>query len=64
MKAETKIKITRIIDMYSESQVEYDKFYSLLEQAMIDYNAMVGKKTYYHQAQIETEDIVEEEIIS
>ena len=58
-------EITWIIDMYCESQTEYDLFYGLLEKAIISYNEMIGTKTYYNQAKITEKEegiIVEEEV--
>ncbi len=38
-------EIAWVIDMYSDSQLEFDKYYTLLEKAVVDYRIMLGEQT-------------------
>lgn len=56
-------EITWIIDMYSRNQEEYDKFFHLLEQAVIDYSNMVGKNVYYKKNEVGGQLTLDEELV-
>lgn len=46
-KKDTFNEITWLLDMYSNSQAEYDKYITLLERAIVDYKAMLGHTVHY-----------------
>jgi hypothetical protein len=59
-KKKTFMQLTWLIDLYSRTQEEYNKFISLLEKAIVDYKLMLGEKVSY--AKQETLSISDQKI--